>query len=321
MPHAASTNLGDNRLPLVLIVDDCQAVHRLLSARLRAESVRIESAMDGAEAVEIAETLQPDLVLLDLDMPGMDGFEVLRAMKSSSTTHDIPVIILSGKAASQDKVAAFDLGAVDFVAKPFEMAELRARIRVALRMQSLVRMLAQRAHIDGLTGLYNRAYFQTRWKEEVERAARARSPLSLAMIDLDEFKSINDSYGHPAGDAVLQGVSQLLAQSVRLSDVACRYGGEEFALILPETTPSEAGGLCERIRARCESISWSGHPGRRVTMSVGIAGATDPSLTGLAHWIEAADQRLYDAKRAGRNRVLVTDLDDGAESGPLRVAS
>lgn len=303
--------------PTVLIVDDCPAVHRLLKARLRAESINIDGALNGQDAVLKAVTFQPDLILLDLNLPGIDGFEILRKLKNSSETHDIPVIVVSGKNTSEDKVRAFDLGAVDFVSKPFDMTELRARVRVALRMQSLVRMLALKAQIDGLTGLCNRALFDKRWAEEYERATRSGQPLSLAMIDLDEFKSVNDNHGHPAGDAVLIGVSAMIQNTIRIADVACRFGGEEFAVILPDTTPKHASMLCERIRENCKQLVWKAHPDRLVTLSIGIAGATDVKGHPFSEWLELADKKLYDAKRAGRDRVEVIDL--GPE--PLRQAS
>lgn len=303
--------------PVVMVVDDCEFVHRLLHARLRAEAIRIESVDRGDEAVPRALACAPALMLLDLNMPGMDGFEILRRLKDNPRTHEIPVIVLSGQDSAEDKVTAFDLGAVDFISKPFDMTELRARIRVALRMQALVQMLAQRAQIDGLTGLCNRASFESRWRQEFERATRQGSPLSIAMIDLDEFKSINDTYGHPAGDAVLTGVAQLVQRLVRVSDIACRFGGEEFAIILPETGPADAHILCERIRSSCEQIVWPRHPGRKVTLSVGISGASSVAGHPIGAWVEAADQNLYTAKRGGRNRIVVTDFGQGN----LRVAS
>ncbi len=316
MTDLSADNQTD-QLPLVLIVDDCPAVHRLLQARLRSEAVRIMSAMDGREALDKADVFNPDLILLDLSLPGMDGYEVLRSLKNKSSTHEIPVLIVSGKRDPEDKVTAFDLGAVDFVCKPFEMAELRARIRVALRMQRLVRMLAQRAQIDGLTGLSNRTQFDRRWHEEFERASRSGHPLSLAMIDLDEFKSINDTYGHPAGDAVLSGIAQMVQRAVRVSDIPCRFGGEEFAIILPEIGSAHAELLCERIRKTAEAMEWPRHPARRVTLSVGVAGSDTVSGHRPEDFIEHADKHLYTAKRSGRNRVVSGDLG----TGPVRIAS
>lgn len=301
----------------VLIVDDCAAVHRLLKARLRAETYKLDSVMNGPDALLRAGMFQPDLILLDLNMPGMDGFEILRHLKDCAETHDIPVVVVSGQNSSEDKVRAFDLGAVDFVSKPFDMTELRARVRVALRMQSLIRMLALKAQIDGLTGLCNRALFDKRWAEEHERASRSGQPLSLAMIDLDEFKTINDHHGHPAGDAVLVGVASMVQNTIRVADIACRFGGEEFAVILPDTTPKHATLLCERIRERCQEMVWNAHPERRVTLSIGIAGTAHASVLGPGDWLHKADEQLYNAKRGGRNRVETLDLG----SGPLRVAS
>jgi diguanylate cyclase (GGDEF)-like protein len=304
--------------PTVLVVDDCEFVHRLLHARLRSESIRIESLDRGAGTVELAIRISPALILLDLNMPEMDGFEILRRLKDEPKTIHIPVIVLSGQDSAEDKVTAFDLGAVDFISKPFDMTELRARIRVALRMQALVQMLAQRAQIDGLTGLCNRASFDTRWRQEHERSSRSGKPLSLAMFDLDEFKSVNDTYGHPAGDAVLVGLAQLLNRTIRAADVACRYGGEEFAIIFPETSPAEAMAICERLRLACEQIVWPKHPGRPVTLSIGIAGTA--RATGLPEslWVETADRNLYAAKRGGRNRIVLSDLGTGEN---LRIAS
>lgn len=304
-------------LPVVLVVDDCEIVQRLLHARLRAESVRIESVMRGDLAISRAIEVGPALMLLDLNMPGMDGFEILRRMKDDPRTHEIPVVVLSGQDSAEEKVTAFDLGAVDFISKPFDMAELRARIRVALRMQAMMQMLAQRAQIDGLTGLCNRACFDTRWRQEHERAVRQGSALSLAMIDLDEFKSVNDTYGHPAGDAVLVGVATVIQRMVRVSDVACRFGGEEFAIILPETGPEDALIICERVRVACERIEWTRHPSRTVTISIGISGARQAGGHAVGAWLDAADRNLYAAKRTGRNRVVATDFG----SGPLRIAS
>lgn len=303
-PHSETT-------PVVLLVDDSQFVHRLLDARLRSESIILASAEDGQKGLEIAQRDLPSLILLDLDMPVMDGFETLRELKEDPRTRDIPVIVLSGMNSSQDKVAAFDLGAIDFVTKPFELTELRARVRSSLRMSELLRMLAQKAHIDGLSGLYNRQYFDDKLKTEFNRTVRHGQALSIAMIDIDHFKSVNDTYGHPAGDSVISGVANLISRETRSIDIACRYGGEEFALIMPETDPDQALQLCERIRHGCERLTWSRHPARNITISVGIAGACDGESVTITPegWVEASDKNLYQAKQQGRNRVVASGLD------------
>tara|TARA_E500000318_G_scaffold14854_2_gene14691 strand:+ start:86572 stop:87534 length:963 start_codon:yes stop_codon:yes gene_type:complete len=297
--------------PVVLLVDDSQFVHRLLEARLRSESIVLSSAEDGKAGLEIAQRDEPSLILLDLDMPVMDGFETLRELKEDPRTRDIPVIVLSGMNSSQDKVAAFDLGAIDFVTKPFELTELRARVRSSLRMSELLRMLAQKAHIDGLSGLYNRQYFDEKLSSEFNRTLRHGQSLSIAMIDIDHFKSVNDTYGHPAGDAVISGVANLIMRETRSIDIACRYGGEEFAIIMPETDPNQAQLMCERIRQGCEHLAWSRHPARNITISVGVAGTgnTDTVTITPEGWVEMADKNLYHAKQSGRNRVVTTGLD------------
>ncbi len=292
----------------VLVIDDCVDLHRLLKVRLGAEGYEMIEAVGGEDGLMRARRDTPDVVLLDLEMPGLDGFEVLRALKEDPRLQDVPVIVLSGLDSPGDKVTAFDLGAIDFVGKPFDMAELRARVRSALKISSLMRMLEQRAQLDGLTGLWNRAYFETQWANEAKRARRHDHPLSLAIVDIDRFKDVNDSYGHPAGDAVIQGLARLFQRELRGSDIACRYGGEEFALVMPETSPSSALALCERIREEFGALSWPRHPGRGVTFSCGIAGARGGVPVDPADWVEIADSNLYAAKRSGRDRSIMTDL-------------
>lgn len=293
---------------LVLVIDDSPDVHRLLKARLRQEAVDLLHAENGPAGIKLATETSPVVILLDLDMPEMDGFEVLRALKDNPKTLEVPVIILSGLQSPQEKVTAFDLGAVDYITKPFDLTELRVRVRSALRMYRLLQMLSQRAQIDGLTGLWNRAYFQTRWSEEVSRSSRHNRPLSVAMFDADHFKSINDTYGHPAGDSVLQGIGKVLQREARTSDICARYGGEEFVVIMPDTAPNDANVFCERVRTAIEAVAWPRHPERKVTCSIGIAGAAESVLLTPEQWIELADRNLYAAKKGGRNQSVLTDV-------------
>ena len=302
------SHMQDDSAPVVLVIDDCEDVHRLLTARLRNEALELVCETDGEVGIARAHQIQPSLIVLDLDMPVLDGFGVLRRLKETPETADIPVIVLSGMQSPNDKVTAFDLGAVDYVTKPFDLMELRVRLRSALRMRRLIRMLAQRAQIDGLTGLWNRAHFEDRWTEETKRAQRSGSPLSLALFDLDHFKQVNDTYGHPVGDAVLQGFADMLQQAGRQADTACRYGGEEFAVIMPDTTPEQALILCERVRSALEQGEWPGKPNRTITVSVGVAGSEGATPTGRDDWIEIADRNLYRSKALGRDRVTMTKL-------------
>jgi diguanylate cyclase (GGDEF)-like protein len=312
------TTTTNETQPVVLLVDDSIDVHRLLQARLKHEQIKLIGSTKGSEALEIAERTPLACILLDLDMPGMDGFEVLRSLKDRSTTNNVPVIVLSGLAGSEDKVTAFDLGATDYVTKPFDLAELRARLRASLRMSQLLMLLAERADVDGLTGLGNRAHFNKRWNEKVAECKRYGHPLSLAMCDADFFKKVNDTFGHPAGDEVLQRIAKLLISECRQHDVPCRYGGEEFALIMPNTGPADAARVAERIREAMMNVVFARHPEHRVTLSIGLAGA-DASVGDLTpeQWLEAADQNLYQAKRAGRNRVVTTNL---TPATPMKLA-
>jgi diguanylate cyclase (GGDEF)-like protein len=294
--------------PLVLIVDDSEDVHRLLKVRLKNEELEFLSAHDGLEGVTFAQQRQPSLVILDLDMPQLDGLSVLRRLKEIPATQHIPVIVLSGQATPQDKVQAFDLGAVDYITKPFELTELRVRIRSALRMQQLVQMLAQRAQIDGLTGLWNRTFFDRRWEQEQARSARHGHAMSIALLDLDHFKSINDNFGHPVGDMILQSLAKILQRESRQADLACRYGGEEFVLLMPDTPAADAGTVCERIRAAVEAARWPRFPSLYVTVSIGVSGASSSAPVSADQWVEATDHNLYTAKRSGRNKVVMTDL-------------
>lgn len=315
-PISEINGQSEESTPKVLLIDDCPDVHRLLRARLHSETIELIGASAGQEGLDVAVEQSPAIILLDLDMPGMDGFEVLRKLKDNPKTLDIPVIVLSGLQSPHDKVTAFDLGAVDYIPKPFELTELRVRVRSALRLFTLMRMLSQKAQIDGLTGLWNRAFFDERWNGEVERVRRSKAPMSLAVIDLDHFKSINDTYGHPAGDAVIQGLAKLLRQQTRAADVCCRYGGEEFVIIMPDTSPEDSVIVCERVRVEMESMIWPRHPKRQVTLSCGIAGISGEPVPDKDSWLEAADKALYTSKQSGRNKITQQAL-DGA---PLRQA-
>jgi diguanylate cyclase (GGDEF)-like protein len=297
------------------MIDDSIEVHRLVGARMRHEGVDFHFATGGREGVEMAMQLRPSVILLDIDMPGMDGFEVMRALKSRTETRHVPVIVVSGMCDSTEKVTAFDLGANDYVTKPFEMAELKARLRAMIRLDQLLRLLNERAEVDGLTGLSNRASFNKHIQREVAEASRHGNALTVALLDIDHFKSINDTYGHPAGDEVLMRFSRLISQSCRTSDIACRYGGEEFALIMPQTSPHDALVVCDRIRAALSQITWPKHPERSVTVSIGLVGCA-PSENGLfspEQWIEGADRALYASKHGGRNRVTTGQLPGGAK--------
>lgn len=295
----------------ILAIDDSPDIHQLLRVRLKHLDIKLESATNANEAYERLEESSPDLILLDVCMPDANGFDLCRQFKLKPETANIPVIFLTGAADVDQKVLGFEVGAVDYIAKPFDPAELNARVRAALRTKRYLDMLAQRAMIDGLTGLWNRANFDQRLMEEVAGAARYERPLSLVMLDVDRFKSINDNYGHPFGDEVLQAVGDVLAKNARTTDVACRYGGEEFAVILRETDLVGANVFAERVRTQLEMLMIR-HKGKQVavTASLGISSnelCMNPMDLSRQWLVESADQALYKAKETGRNRVCVCD--------------
>jgi len=294
----------------ILIIDDSIDIHRLLKLRLKNQEVDIISTMGGKEGLTAAQDKQPDLILLDIHMPDMNGFEVLAELKDNPATVELPVIFLSGSDDSKDIIRGFDLGAVDYVTKPFDVAELRARVRSALRTRRLMAMLAQRAQIDGLTGLWNRAHLDEQLTAFLSASDRHGHDLSLLLCDIDHFKKLNDTCGHPFGDHVLQRFAKLLMSEARESDIPCRYGGEEFAIILPNITLPDALQVAERIRSHLESMTWKEHNDLRVTASFGVTdiGCLEGKPFAPQTMIDSVDQALYKAKHNGRNQVVTAAM-------------
>jgi two-component system, cell cycle response regulator len=290
------------RRPRLLAIDDSTMIHRLLKARLKGERLDIHCATCGQQGLEVARSLLPEVILLDILMDDMDGFQVLDALKADPVTHDIPVIIISGQTETEIKIRGLEMGAIDFVTKPFDVGELLARVRSALRIRLLIQLLAQRAQIDGLTGLWNRAYFDQRLMDEISLAQRHGTALSLIMCDLDRFKLLNDTYGHPFGDQVLEQFAHMLAES-RTGDIACRYGGEEFALILPQTPAEDAMIVAQRVRDRIRVHRFSEGQELQVTASFGVTDLRRCLEASPKSMVTLADDALYAAKQHGRDRV------------------
>ncbi|MDB4969616.1 MAG: pleD 1 [Myxococcales bacterium] len=292
----------------VLVIDDSPLMHRLLAGHLLEEGCEVRGALGPEQGYERACAEPPDLILLDLVMHGGDGYDVLRRLKGNPRTADIPVIMVSGTSDVKGKVRAFDLGAIDYVVKPFDRTELRARVRSALRLKRYHDLLAERSSIDALTGLWNRGYLDQRLAEEIAGARRYRRRFALVLVDIDHFKQVNDTYGHPTGDRLLGSVSEILQHSVRAGDAACRFGGEEFALLLVESGREEAASVSLRVRERVAALEVmaGGIPLKR-TVSLGATTSDDFSAASLTAeaMIEAADQALYAAKNGGRNRVCL----------------
>ena len=289
----------------VLVIDDTVSIHKLIVARLRPEGLEVTAELDGEAGLERAIADAPDLILLDIGLPKVDGFEVCRQLKEHRATRNIPIIFLTGEADTESKVRGLDLGAVDYVTKPFDEIELRARVRAAMRTKRLQDMLEQQSFLDGLTGLWNRAYLDRRLEAELNVADRYGRPLSVVMADVDNFKPINDTHGHLFGDVVLQGIAESLSSSARRSDIVARYGGEEFGILLTDTNLKAAEYVSERLRASIESRLYEARTEVvRVTASFGVSCTEDLEceLT-PGSLIQAADRALYASKEAGRNCV------------------
>jgi diguanylate cyclase (GGDEF)-like protein len=302
----------------VLVVDDSEFIHELVRARLREEGLQVEHELTGEDGIEHAISSRPDLILLDIELPDVDGFEVCRRLKERAETRPIPVIFLTGQSDTEAKVRGLDLGAVDYVTKPFDDVELRARVRAALRTKRLQDLLQQQSFLDGLTGLWNRGYLDHRLEGEFNIVRRYERRLSLLLGDIDHFKRVNDTYGHLFGDYVIQRVAEALSAHARRSDIACRYGGEEFALLLPSAGVDEAGLVAERLRGAVEASPFEVRgTSVHVTISFGVASTDCLEPLTTEALISRADRALYDAKESGRNRVHVYVADRPGVIRPL----
>jgi diguanylate cyclase (GGDEF)-like protein len=305
----------------ILVVDDVPVNIQLLVTYLSAEGYDVVSAKDGHDAMKAVKEHQPDLVLLDVMMPKMNGFEVCEVIKSDDATKFIPVILVTALNEPEDKVKGMESGADDFLTKPFNKLELLVRVRSLLRIKHLHDELQEKvielqrtkeelrhlAITDGLTSLYNYRYFKEQLLQELNRAQRHKLNISVVMIDIDHFKQYNDKNGHPAGDLVLKEIAYLLKANIRNIDLAARYGGEEFSLILIETDKSPAGIVAEKIRKLVEEHGFayeSSQPDGKLTISTGVATFPEDGED-FDTLVSQADQRLYRAKEAGRNLIFV----------------
>jgi diguanylate cyclase (GGDEF)-like protein len=304
----------------ILVIDDAEKIHPLIKAILSQEPVDIHSAIDPNHGLVLASSMIPDLILLDVDMPGMDGFEVCRKLKADPLTAHCPVIFLTSHSLAEEKVHGFKLGAMDYVTKPFNPAELLARVRASLKNRRVIRTLEAQARIDPLTGLGNRATFAQRFASEICLRVRSKTPLSVVLLDLDDLSAVKDSYGQSVVDQVLELTGTVLNKLCRLEDVACHFGEGEFGIIAPNTPAQAALVLAERIRSTlaCKVISPKvapasalAHQTLRVTGSLGVADALHPFDRSM---IERANEALGVARGRGANRVAMALPTNGEQS-------
>ena len=289
----------------VLIIDDSPEAILMARARLAKENLDVCCTGSGRGGLEAARRERPDLILLDVEMPDLSGFDVCRQLKADPELCMIPVIFLTASNSVADRVRGLDVGAVDYVTKPFDAFELRARVRAALRTKHLQDLLIHHAHIDPLTGLANRRALMERLQQEWERLQRHGGSLAFIMADVDHFKRINDVHGHNTGDRMLCEVAKAIASACRRSDFPTRYGGEEFAVLVPAEDAAGAAALAERCRRRVAEIRLPADSEVvRVTASFGVA--DNHAARCRADLAKAADKALYQAKSEGRNRVATT---------------
>lgn len=286
---------------VVLIVDDANINVRALEHILKGD-YQVKMATGGMEALAcIAQDPKLDLILLDVSMPDIGGYDLCRRLKSDPKTADIPIIFLTGKDSSADEEHGLSLGAVDYITKPIRPLIVKARIKTHVTLKRQYDLLRAMATRDALTGLHNRHYLSDALKEKISYAMHHRLPLSLMIIDIDHFKRINDTYGHLVGDHVLTAVAQILLEHVRQEDIAARFGGEEFVIVLDNCSVHDACVKAEIIRQMIENL----YPeGIRVSASFGVVQLSD-HLDKPAKLLKHADTALYKAKESGRNKVVV----------------
>ena len=312
----------------VLVAEDSPEIAKLMELTLRMEGYQILQAYNGIEALELARTQQPDLILLDVMMPGLNGFEVAQQLKGDTATADIPIIFVTAKHELDALVQGLEV-AVDYISKPFAVPELAARVRAALRMRKLQEdlkssneELSKLATTDALTGLLNRRGFTAHFDDELWRARRFGHGLGFVLFDLDKFKNVNDTYGHAQGDIVLQLFAEVLTSSSRRVDKIARFGGEEFAFLMPSTDEAGVRVVCEKVRSATEvlhiPLPTGDNEGQTLRITASGGGIVLPQISESggemarlsSGIIEVADRCLYAAKAGGRNRVVTQVMSD-----------
>jgi len=303
------SNEHTNNSPLtVLVIEDHPDQRELLAIVLQREGYRVITAANGLEALEKLETENIQIALSDIMMPKMDGFELIKRIRTNPAFKSIYLILITARIQEGDRVRGLDLGADDYITKPFSFSELLARVRVGSRVVHYQQHLEFQTQVDSLTGLFNRRAFEKKMHEEFERSKRYHNPLSLLILDIDNFKTINDTYGHHGGDAALVKISETLREKTRQSDFPSRYGGEEFVLVLPETDQENALQVASKIHDAIRSCAF-GTTTRpfALTVSIGVSSTSTRFYSDWRELLNDADQALYLAKNTGKDRVETWD--------------
>jgi diguanylate cyclase (GGDEF)-like protein len=302
--------MADKSAYRILAVDDEKANLLVLNTILSAEYT-IFTAKSGEEALRRVAEQPPDLILLDIMLPGISGFEVLKQLKISPDTRNIPVIIITGLQSEEDEEKGLLLGAVDYITKPFKNAIVLARVKTHIQIVHQMRVIERLGLVDPLTNIPNRRCFDDRLGIEWRRAVREKKPLAFLMMDVDKFKNYNDTWGHPQGDVLLKAISRVFISAARRpGDLAARIGGEEFGVLLPDADLEAALSIAEEIRSRVEDLKIPTADGKTktgATISIGVISLVPAGDMLIADFISAADRRLYAAKERGRNQVCSED--------------
>ena len=314
-------NQEKERTPLtILVIEDHPDQRDLLAIVLQREGYRVVTAANGLEALEKLKQEKVHIALSDIMMPKMDGFELIKNIRSHPSLKSVYLILITARIQESDRVRGLDLGADDYITKPFSFSELLARVRVGSRVVQYQQHLEYQTQIDSLTGLFNRRAFEEKIGEEFERATRYRHPLSLLILDIDNFKTINDTYGHHGGDTALVRIAETLREKTRRSDFPSRYGGEEFVLVLPETDQERAlqvaGKIIDEIRSCTFGTSNSPFA---LTVSIGVSSTSIKSYPDWRQMLDDADRALYVAKNNGKDRV--ESCDPEKQNGPRQVSA
>ncbi len=301
----------------ILLVEDSRSQAKVTKDFLENSGYEVNWVEDGKSAIMKVRTQPVDIILLDFVLPDINGNEVCRWLKLNEHTKGIPIIMITSRSGTKNKVSSLEAGADDCLPKPYNEVELNARIYACLRTKALQDELREKnrqlqemltkvetlAVVDSLTGLYNRRHCENALENEFGRTIRYNSPLACLMIDIDHFKKVNDEFGHRTGDTVLREVSQIIRNNAREVDTVARWGGEEFIILLPQTDLKKGELFAQRLVKVISGHQFTGIPGRHITVSIGIASSPDPSIDTGEKLINASDFALYEAKRKGRNRI------------------
>lgn len=300
---------AENKHPLILIVDDTTNNLRLIGNLLREAKYSVSFAQSGVKALSIAEERKPDLVLLDIQMPGIDGFEICQKLKRNQTTEHIPVLFLTAKSDADDIIKGFDSGAVDYITKPFHQKELLVRIKTHLDLKFAKEKIEWMSYYDELSGIPNKRYFNRFFEMEWNLAIREKTFITVILADIDLFKNYNDTYGHMEGDKCIFSVAKALNNcTVRPTDFVARFGGEEFICVLPNTDPQGAVYVAEKMMKSIRGMKIP-HKGstvaHHITLSFGVSSLIPQGDSDMMEFISRADSALYQSKRLGRNQVSI----------------